>query len=459
MLAIRFMRPADLLRQTSFRLALGVTMFILVALILASGVAYGVMRSQLMTRQDARVTEIFETLRQTSLQGDQVDLIDTIMTRIAASPDRATVYQLKDRTGQVLASNMGGFAEATGWSTVSADSLGIVTDYPYRLFSGPTGTYTLSVGLTNADLDDLREIILAAFGWSALFAFVVAIGAGAVLATRVQHRLALVEAVTQRVAMGDLAARLPVTKRGDDLDQISRAINVSLARLGGLVEAMRQVSTDIAHDLRTPLNKLRIHIEDASQKTALGVPAGDDLSAAITQSETIDQTFSALLRIAQIEAGARRERFAPIDISALLANVAEVYVDVAEDKGQILTCAAGTPAWISGDKDLLTQMFANLIENAIRHCPKGTAINCRVQPQGDKIVASISDTGPGIPVDEHDKVLRRLYRLEKSRTTEGSGLGLALVKAVGDLHGAALRLRDAAPGLWVDLSFDPVAAR
>ena len=447
------MRPADLWRHSSFRLALGVTLFILATLMLVSSVGYGLMQAQLAARQDARVTEIFAAIQQTSLQGDEADLIDAVTARIRASPDRASAYLLRDQSGQVLAGNIRDVALPPGWSTVPADRLGVPTDYPYRMFSGPAGGYSLTIGLTNADLDDLREIVLGAFGWAALFTFLATLAVGAILAVRVQNRMTEAEAAVARVAHGDLSARLPVSGRGDDLDRISGAINASLARLEGLVEAMRQVSTDIAHDLRTPLNRLRIRIENAASCAANGLPFDDELAAAIAESDMINETFSALLRIAQIEAGARREKFAVLDLAALLAEVAEIYAEVAEDTGQTLLCNGAGPVWVMGDKELLTQCFANLIENTIRHCPPGIVITCAVMVKGYQVTASVSDNGPGIPAGEYDKVLRRLYRLEKSRTTEGTGLGLALVKAVADLHDAELELTDAAPGLRVELRF------
>jgi len=447
------MHPADLLRRTSFRLAISVALFLLVALFITSAIGYTVMRGRLIVRQESRITETFAALQKTGQEGEEQDLVDAFTTRITASRNHDTLYLLKNQDGKVLAANMPDIALKPGWSLVAPENLGIQTDFRYRVFAGKTGPYTIVVGLTDADLDDLREIVVGAFGWSALIALATAVGAGAVLAAQVQRRIAQVEAALQRVALGDLSARLQVTPRGDDLDQIATAINDSLSRLQALVEAMRQVSADIAHDLRTPLNRLRIHIEDAARKIARGGSADGELEAAITQCETIGETFSALLRIAQIETGARREKFSSLDLAAVLGGVAEVYEDVADDAGMHLTCRGDQAAWVHGDKELLTQMFANLIENAIRHCPAGTAISCSTSVQGDRVCATISDSGPGIPDDERDRVLRRLYRLEKSRTTEGSGLGLALVKAVADLHGAELALSDASPGLRIQLVF------
>lgn len=447
------MRPADLWRHSALRLALAVSIFVLTTLLLASGVGYGLMKTQLSARQDARVTEIFAAIEQTSLQGDETDLIEAVTARIKASPDSSTAYLLRNQTGKVLASNISDYRPELGWSTVSAVRIDLPSEYIYRMFSGTAGGYSLTVGLNDADLDDLQEIVLGAFGWASVFTLLAAIVVGSVLALRVQKRMTEAESAAARVAQGDLTARLPVTGRGDELDRISRAVNAALERLASLVEAMRQVSADIAHDLRTPLNRLRIQIEEAARKTAIGANPSDNLVAALEQGEVIDQTFTALLRIAQIEAGARREKFAHLDLAALIGDIAEVYTDVAVDVQMSLSYENFGFAWLMGDRELLTQAVANLIENAIRHCPPGTVIRCAVHADGGHVTASVSDNGPGIPDLERDKVLRRLYRLEKSRTTEGTGLGLALVKAVADLHDAKLTLADAAPGLRVDLQF------
>ena len=446
------MRPADLWRHSSFRLALGVTLAVLGALILVGTVGYTVLHRQLADRQDARLLEIFTTLQQSDV-ADKQDQVEAIASRIKASPNYSSVFLLRDDAGKILAANIQDVPIKSGWSTVEASALGIQTDYRYRVYAGNLNGDFLVVGLSNADLDDLAEIILTGFGWSALAVLIAAIAAGTWTASRLQRRLSEVTSTLHRVASGDLSTRLAVSGRGDDLDLISGEINLTLGRLGALVEAMRQVSADIAHELRTPLNRLRIHIEQAARNAATSAPVEDDLAAAVAQSEAIDQTFSALLRIAQIEAGARREKFAPVDLAALLGDIGDVYAEVAEDAGQTLLCNVAGAAWVLGDKELLTQVFANLIENAIRHCPTGTVITCRVRVDGNRVTASVSDTGPGIPAGERALVLRRLYRLEKSRTTEGTGLGLSLVKAVADLHGAELALTDATPGLRVELQF------
>ncbi len=451
------MRPADLFRRTTFRLALMMTLFIVATLLLAGGVGFGLMHAQLTSRQDARVTEMFRSLEQAMAKGDEHDLVEQVTSRIAASPDKASIYLLKDQEGRVLAANIQGIVPSQGWMTVPADLNGITADYAYRVFTGTSGDYTLSVGLTNADLDDLREIMAGSLGWAALIVLVASLAVGAVLARRMGRRLAEVDRTMHRVADGDLTARLDLSRRGDDLDQIATTINGALTRLEGVVEAMRQVSADIAHDLRTPLNRLRIRIEAASDKAEAGRPVVGDLTAALTEADQINETFSALLRIAQIEAGSRKAGFQHLVLGELLRNVVDVYGAVAEDAGQTLTASSLDSHQINGDPELLTQLFANLIENAIQHGPAGTVITCSMGEHAGRVLATISDTGPGIPAHERENVQRRLYRLEKSRTTSGSGLGLSLVRAIAELHQATLTLRDSDPatgtGLTVEITF------
>ena len=454
------MRLADLFRRTSFRLAMTMTVAIVAVLLLAGGIGFGLMHAQLTSRQDARVTEMFRSLEQAMVAGDERDLIEILTSRIAASPEQSSIYLLKDRMGRVLAANIQGMDQPPGWSTVPAGLKGITDHYAYRVFTGTSGNYTLSVGLTNADLDDLGDILAGSLGWSALTVLIAALGVGSVLATRMDKRLARVDHTMNRVAHGDLAARIDLSGRGDDLDQIATTINAALARLERVVGAMRQVSADIAHDLRTPLNRLRIRIEKASTLVEAGQPMADELAIALTEADQINETFSALLRIAQIESGSRKAGFRPLDLVKLLGDVVEIYRAVAEDAGQSLTAAANVAGRINGDPELLTQMFVNLIENAIRYCPAGTVITCAVTETAGNVRVCISDSGAGIPVAERENVQRRLYRLEKSRTTPGSGLGLSLVRAIADLHQASVTLRDTdaaqGKGLTVEVSFPAV---
>lgn len=296
------------------------------------------------------------------------------------------------------------------------------------------------------------------FGWGTLFITGLAIAGGALLASRVQRRLDGIAATMVDVSHGRLDARIPLTGNGDDIDGVSAQVNAALDRLSALVDGMREVSANIAHDLKTPLNRLQMILEQAVDKAASGEDVSTELTDARAESLQINETFDALLRIAQIEAGARKARFVDLDVGGVVDTIGEVYADVAEDDGKSLSTSLvpETKWYIHGDRDLLMQMLSNLVENALRHCPPGTAIELAVSRQDDSILVRVRDNGPGIPPGEREKVFERLYRLDSSRTTPGSGLGLSLVKAVADLHGATITLEDNNPGLVVSVSFPAV---
>jgi signal transduction histidine kinase len=255
----------------------------------------------------------------------------------------------------------------------------------------------------------------------------------------------------QRLVRVDLTRRVPVRGNGDDLDRLSQTINRMLDRMAELMESLREVSANIAHDLKTPLARLRQRLEAAQTQSP------DDCEAVLEAStahvDEILATFSALLRIAQIEAGTRRAGFAVVDLSDVFATVAEAFAPAAEDAGQILMASITPDLRITGDRELLTQMLANVVENAIRHTPTGTRIELTLGHYNGTILGAINDNGPGVPAEERERIFHRFHRLESSRGVAGSGLGLSLVKAVADIHGVAITAGDALPGLRVTMRF------
>jgi signal transduction histidine kinase len=258
------------------------------------------------------------------------------------------------------------------------------------------------------------------------------------------------------IMQGDLSLRIPVRGTGDELDRLAEAINDMLSRIAALMENLAQVSNDIAHDLRTPVTHLRHRLERAQAESRNLEDHRAALEAAIAKADEILGLFAALLRIAQIEGGARRAAVAPVELSGLLAQLRELFEPVAEEAGHSLQFAAPGTVTIRGDRQLLVQLFSNLIENAIVHTPAGTHIRLSLslsQAQG-RAIARVSDDGPGVPREEHEKLFRRLYRREASRTHPGYGLGLSLAAAVAELHGADISIvADARPGLIVEISF------
>ena len=449
------MHPHRLFRSTPFRLAVAFAFLFVCAFLLSGFVTFNLIKKELDARYDSQTKELFQVISQTYGDSDIQDVIDATLMHIAATANKRNIFLLQAADGKILAANVPLLSVPDGWSRRPGADFGIRGGFAYRIYAGSVGPDRLIVGTNNEEIDELQEIVVASFGWALLVVIALAIGAGALIASRAQRRLDAVRDTMGRVSHGELSARIPLLGQGDDLDLLSRDVNVALERLSLAVESMRQVSADIAHDLKTPLNHLRMTLEDAGLKQAKGEPVGPELELAMAEAGQIDETFEALLRISQIESGARKSRFSSVNLSDVLSSLVEVYGDVAEDSGQqlIFTFEAGGASVVFGDRDLLTQMYANLIENAIRHAGAGADIRLRLFVQGESVRTTLEDTGPGIPKDEHAKVFRRLYRLEKSRTSAGTGLGLSLVKAIADLHGATIWLEDAAPGLRVILAY------
>lgn len=449
------MRRHSLLRSTPFRLAVAFAAFFICAFLLAGIVTIDLIKRELDTRYDNRALELFHVISQAYADGDIQDVIETTRVHIAATVDRRDIFLLQAVDGTMLTANIPAVSVPEGWSKRPGAVFGIPGHYTYRIFSGPVGPNRLVVGTSNEETDELREILSVSFGWVSIVVIALAVGGGALIASRAQRRLDAVRDTMGRVSHGELTARIPLLGKGDDIDLLAGDINVALERLAAAVESMRQVSSDIAHELKTPLNHLRITLEEAKLQQSDGQQIANALDAALAKSDQIGQTFDALLRIAQIESGAPKSRLAPVNLNEILALLVEVYRNVAEDAGGSLTCnvEADQRHVITGDKELLTQMYANLIENAVRHCPRGASIHLSIVATDESIVTSIQDNGPGIPEAERENVFRRLYRLEKSRTSPGTGLGLSLVKAIADLHAAQIHLEDAGPGLRITIKF------
>ncbi|MBI4205621.1 MAG: HAMP domain-containing histidine kinase [Betaproteobacteria bacterium] len=370
-------------------------------------------------------------------------------------------YLLQDASGKRIAGNLPQMKPTEGEIVLPVSSL-----FPDRRLkaSDPADAYPvvaqgrrlengefLLVGENRYRAVKAREAILLALAWGIVVTVLLAAGGGAALGVGFLRRIEEINRTTRSIMDGDLSQRVPTRGSGDEMDQLAVNLNAMLDRVQGLMESLKRVSDDIAHDLRTPLSRLRHRLEAARGKT--GSDGEPIIEQSIADVDAILETFSALLRIAQIESGARRAGFSEVSLGQIVTTVAEAYAPVAEDCGQQLEIVVVGAPTIHGDRELLTQMVANLIENPIRHCPPGARITVGMRQEKGTQVLFVADTGPGIPAGEREKVFRRFYRLEASRTTPGSGLGLALVKAVADLHGASLELSDNRPGLRVSVRF------
>ena len=458
------MPPIRIFKAESFRLA---ALFAVVFLALTGAllgtvlwIAAGTERSTLIAANESDISTVTNGLRAEGL-GEAIEVVQQRLgTPASASVHRHplqpdTYMVITDASGKVLAGNLPSVRCTAGLFLLSAPAAS--GHHPARQVLGRCATLTaeatLFVGRDTAALHATRERILHAFGWVALGTCAFSIPGGLFLGRRFMARVDAITQTCERVIAGRLNERIPVRGRSDEWDRLARAINDMLDRIATLLENLQQVSSDVAHDLRTPLTRLRNRLE-AAREQATGV---QDYSAAIARAlgdtDQLLSMFAALLRISQIEAGTRVQTFAAVDVSELLERMYQLYLPLAEDCGRSLSRNLQPGLHIRGDEELLTQLFSNLIENALRHTILGTNIRIALKSMGSDILASVTDDGAGVSPEDLDKVTRRFYRGAACRSTEGHGLGLSLVAAIAHLHGAKLALRDAGPGLRADITF------
>jgi signal transduction histidine kinase len=325
-----------------------------------------------------------------------------------------------------------------------------------RLFAIPGG-YRLLVGRDISDAAAFRSRLRTTLLWAGLIALGIGLIGGTVMSRNLLRRVEQVNRTSERVMAGNLSDRVPLHGTRDEFDQLAANLNRMLDQIERLMTAMREVTDDVAHDLRTPLSRLRARLE-----RALVGPSGADPSADASQSEAIRAaieeadrllaTFNALLRIAELESGARLDQTAPLDLSEVARSAADLYEPVAEQKGFALSVVAEPGVRISGDWHLLSQALANLLDNALKYAGGGQ-IELRVFHKDGQAILEVADQGPGIPEADRQSVLDRFVRLEPSRTTPGNGLGLSLVRAIARRHEGSVTLEDNGPGLRVRLQF------
>jgi signal transduction histidine kinase len=402
--------------------------------------------------------EIVEHLRLNIVAG-----ADAIAARLANEPpDVVLSSSSRQRVAALFAADgtlvfgEPGLSPFVGWREIPADNVGLQEDPQYMsemvlVYGRSVGSQTLVVGEGMDIVEDSREALTSGLLWSLAFVLMAGIAGAALIAWRVDRRLGRTQVALTAYAGGEMSRRLPITGSGDELDRVALSVNAVLDRLAALMETMRQITIDAAHDLKTPMTRLLHRLAEAEGNSV--AEAKSVLRSAASDAKQIITTFDALLRIAEIEAGARRARFDQVDLSDVVETVADAYGPEAEQAGLRLETKIGPKLTITGDRELLTQAFADLVENAIRHAGRGATICLMAMSHAAAVEAMVSDTGPGVPPADRERVLLRFVRLEASRSTPGTGLGLTLVKAIADLHNARLELSDNDPGLRVSITF------
>ena len=387
-------------------------------------------------------------------------LVTVLAERVQPKPGDSTLYILADSQFQTLVSNM------RSWPRISTDLKDGWLDFPLRtvgdkndqVFKGRArailldNRFNLLIGQEMKDLATLKALVGRALVWGLLLTLALGLIGGLMMRRTLSSRLGAINQTSRKIMQGDLRRRIATRGTGDEFDELATNLNNMLDQIEHGMEGVRRVSDNIAHDLKTPLARLKNRVEELRFQVAGREKEEAAVDQIIHEADGLLATFNALLRIARIEYSEQRKGFKNVDLNSILYDLLELYEPWIEEKGQHLSVQIGDTVEISADRDMLFQAFANLLDNAIKYTPESGVITIRTYKQNDEWFVDIADNGPGIPQEEHENVVQRFYRLEKSRTTPGSGLGLALVFAVLKLHKLNLDFSDNNPGLKVTVS-------
>jgi signal transduction histidine kinase len=435
-------RFPDVRNTTAFRLTAGLSVMFTVAAVALIAVISALTETELTVRTDQVLSS--EMHRLTVLPPAR--LPQEIRALMAGSASGLSYYALAGPDGRVMVGNMA-FRGAPGGAGAFEIDAGAATKVPLRALITrlPTGD-RIEVARDITQIIDLRHRITVMLVYSGMVVIVAALLAGALLSRGPLQRVAKVRAVAMRIAAGELGLRMPVTARGDELDLIAGMVNAMLDEIERLMDQVKGATDAIAHDLRTPLAHLRQRLQGLMRHN------GDDPIAPIVADAIVDvdlvlSRFNALLRISELEASGRQAGFAPVDPMALLADIAELYEPLAEQSGIEMSIHGAFGMTILGDETLLLEVVNNLVENALKFVGAGGRVVLSVTGDHDAVVIEVRDDGPGIPEAERKLVLGRFRRGSGAGRTAGMGLGLNLVAAIVHLHGFAMALEDAAPGL------------
>lgn len=459
-----------LVRTHAFRLA---ALYLLVFAASVIGVLFFVyltsanfVERQTEATLDAEVTGLAEQYAQRGLSG----LVQIVAARSAGDRGDGMLYLVTDPEGLPLAGNLAGWPKGVPIHpgalsfqiavTRTGDDAGERETHPARgqLFAMPGG-YRLLVARDISDAAAFRDRIKTTLLWSGLLALGIGVVGGAAMSRNMLRRVEEVNRTAERVVAGNLSDRVPRQGTNDEFDQLAANLNGMLDQIERLMTAMREVTDNVAHDLRTPLSRLRARLELALIGPADPTAQGEAMRAAIEEADRLLATFNALLRIAEAEAGARAGTDEELDLGALARAAVELYEPLAEQQGRTLRLDGTAGAIVRGDRHLLSQALANLIDNALKYGAGDIVATVRREAGG--IIVEVADRGPGIPERDRESVFDRFVRLEPSRSTPGNGLGLSLVRAAARRHDASVTLGDNNPGLRVKIAFPaaPAAAQ
>ncbi|HMA52631.1 MAG TPA: HAMP domain-containing sensor histidine kinase [Magnetospirillaceae bacterium] len=445
--------------STAVRLALGYAAIFVVSSLLLVGFLWWRTAAYLDSEVDAVI------LADTQAVGDRLHdfglpgAIQTVKERVGRAGDEHAIYLLADPTLTPIAGNLDGWplgiGRRQGWHQIQLayhDTLH-ATRFLYVVL--PDG-FQLLVGRDVEDRVAIRRTILHGLGWSAAVTILLAVAGGLLIRRGMLRRVDAITETTTAIIHGDLTSRLPAADSSDEFDRLAQTINSMLHQIEILVDGVRSASNAVAHDLRTPLAELRGRLETLLRTRPAPEATFRDIGEAVADLDRVIAIFNALLRLAEIDSGARLSGFREVRLAEIAMEVAELYGFVAEEKGIALSLDAPPDLTVFGDPFLLAQAIGNLVDNAVKYCSPACAVALKAARRDDgSVEISVSDTGPGIADSEKPRVTERFYRGAASGVTAGAGLGLSLVAAVTRLHGGSLSLSDAGPGLVATITLPP----
>ena len=451
----------NLFRTTAFKLtAVYLVVFALFAAFVLGYVAWNaktLLDDQIRSTIDAEIQGLAEQQR---LGG--IRRLVQVIERRSRGPG-ASLYLVVTPTGERIAGNIEALQPGTldrpGEREIqyarSSEALDQVNHALVRVFMLPAG-FRLLVGRDVEERERLRVIIKRAAAWSLVLVVVLGCFGGWFVARRVLKRIDGMTDSARSIMAGDLKGRLSISGTGDELDRLALNLNAMLDRIGELMSGMQQVSDNIAHDLKTPLTRLRNRAEEALRTAETPEQLRAALDGSIDEADGLIRVFNALLMIARLETRQISDSMAPLDLAEIVDGLGELYEPLAEEAGLSLSVAVEPGLALTGNRELIGQALANLIDNALKYGrPEGdapTTVEVTARRVGEMVELGVADHGAGIPEADRARVLERFVRLDKSRTKPGFGLGLALASAVARLHGGAVQLADNAPGLRVVMS-------
>ncbi len=450
-------RPALLHNSFTFRLGLlYLLLFIVSSFILFSFIYYANTRSlqqQLSNRLQSEAALFNDRYQQFGLNG-----VIRLLAFRAQNQDELAVYALSDQNNEILAGTIDSWPSVPTTLATAEFTLSLEEGQPDQEISARVITldkqYKILIGKTKLTLKNIQRRLIQTFLSASIITLVLGLLGGLWLSKRAVRRIEKISKLVNTTIQGDLTQRLTLRDPVDDLDHLSININLMLDRIQSLMSDVSGVANNIAHDLRTPLSHLRLQLEQLQETNRDNLQAKQQVEAAIGSVDHILETFNALLRISKVESTKRRESFAYASITQIIEDVIELYEPLAEEKQQSLVATQLDYLRLNVDKDLLFQALSNLVDNAIKYTPVKTDITVQFRISGNIATLSVCDHGLGVEENDATKLARRFYRTDKSRSTQGNGLGLSLVEAIAKLHHGELRIYDNKPGLCAVIEFD-----